>query len=237
MRKKLWFLNLLLIAGIALLSRELHSNWKAAREREKKIGTRPAPTPGAAIPATAIPTPPPPTPVQAAGYADVAQLMLFSKDRNPSVVVEAPPPKPQPAFPRFYGAMNLGDGMMAILSDGPSQQKPFKPGEKVGEYKLTEIGEDTLVFEWDGKKFPKKFAELADRNEVAVESTPRAPVAAAAPPPPPKPTGPGPGTDMGGGFAACNPGDSSPAGTVINNMRKVVTETPFSKVCRWEPVK
>lgn len=233
MRKKLWFLNLLLIAGIALLARELHENWKAAREREKKIAVR-AVKPA---PAAVIPTAQPPASVQAAGYAEVAQAMLFSKDRNPTVVVEAPPPKPQPPFPRFYGAMNLGEGLIAILSDGPSQQKPFKAGEKVGEYKLTEIGDDALVFEWDGKKFPKKFSELADRNEVAAESTPRVAVTPAAPPPPPRPTGPGPGTDMGGGFAACNAGDTSPAGTVVNGMKKVVTETPFSKVCRWEPAR
>ena len=232
MRKKLWFLNLLLIAGIALLARELHQNWKAAREREKRIAMRAV----KASPVAAIPTPPPPASVQAASYADIAQAMLFSKDRNPAVVVEAPPPKPQPPFPRFYGAMNLGDGLIAILSDGPSEQRPFRPGEQAGEYKLVEIGEDTLVFEWDGKKFSKKFSELADRNDVPAEATPRA-AAAAPPPPPPKPAGPGPGIDMGGGFAACNPGDTSPAGTVVNGMRKVLIETPFSKVCRWEPAK
>ncbi|MCS7025542.1 MAG: hypothetical protein NZV14_12145 [Bryobacteraceae bacterium] len=237
MRKKLWFLNLLLISGLALIARELHVSWKAAREREKKLAAKPAPKPETAIPATALPVAPPPAPVQAASYADVAQQMLFSKDRNPVVVIEAPPPKPQPPFPRFYGAMNLGDGMMAILSDGPSQQKPFRPGEKVGDYKLVEIAEDTLVFEWDGKRFPKKFDDLADRSEVSSDSTPQIAAAPAAPPPPPKPAAPGPGADIGGGFAACNPGDSSPPGTVINNMRKVVTETPFSKVCRWEPVK
>jgi hypothetical protein len=233
LRKKLWFLNLLLLAGIALLARELHQNWKAAREREKKIAVRAV----KAEPVAAIPTAPPPASVQAAGYADVAQAMLFSKDRNPTVVVEAPPPKPQPPFPRFYGAMNLGEGLIAILSDGPSEQRPFQAGDKVGEYKLAEIGEDTLVFEWDGKKFPKKFSELADRSDVQAEATPRVAAAAAPPPPPPKPVGPGPGIDMGGGFAACNAGDTSPAGTVVNGMRKVLIETPFSKVCRWEPAK
>jgi hypothetical protein len=34
----------------------------------------------------------------------------------------------------------------------------------------------------------------------------------------------------------CNPGDTSPAGAVVDGYRKVVTRTPFGEVCRWEPV-
>ncbi|MBL8174945.1 MAG: hypothetical protein JNK48_09750 [Bryobacterales bacterium] len=236
MRGKLLFLNLLLLAGLVVIARELRSNWLAARAREAAMRSKPVKS-----------TPPPPVtpsvapqPVTAAGYLDVAQQTLFAKDRNPNVVVEQEKPKPVPPFPKLYGVMNLGNGTMAILSDGRTRQKPYYPGDSIGEFKLTEIQADALVFEWDQKKFPKKFSELQDKTAEpasAADSTPRqasAPVTPAAPVTPGKP---GPGADMGGGLSACNANDPSPAGTVVDGKRKVVSESPFGKVCRWEPVR
>lgn len=235
MNRKLWFLNLLLVAGLVWTGVQLRAMWRAAREREQRAlahNLKPAPAP----PLTPAP---PPAPVQAAGYIDVAQQMLFSKDRNPNVVIEkvAEAPKPLPPFPKFYGVMNFGDGPLAILSDA-GRQKPFKTGDKVGEYKLLAIGSDTLTFEWDTKQHVKKFTELQDKtNEPAV------PEARSAAPPPPTPAAPatparpGPGADMGAGVSACNANDSSPAGTVVDGKRKVISESPFGKVCRWEPVR
>jgi hypothetical protein len=45
------------------------------------------------------------------------------------------------------------------------------------------------------------------------------------------------GVDTGGGIRACAPGDTAPAGTMSDGYRKIVSETPFGKVCRWEKVK
>lgn len=235
MRGKLLVLNLALLVALAMITRELRTHWRAAREREQAMRSKqvkpPAPPP---VTQTA-----PPPPIMAAGYLDVAQQTLFSKDRNPNVVVEQEKPKPVPPFPKLFGVMNLGDGAFAILSDGPNSQKPFRPGDKVGEFKLAEIQAESLVFEWDQKKFAKKFTELQEKaaDRPMAESTPRQ---AAAPPTPAAPVTPakaGPGADMGGGLAACNPNDPSPAGTVVDGKRKVVTESPFGKVCRWEPVR
>lgn len=192
MRKKLWTLNLILVACLGLLARHLRQEWQTAREREKKMLSRvvklPPPSPVAPLPAPAT--------LQAAGYLDVAQQMLFSKDRNPNVVVEQAAPKPVPAFPKFYGVMNLGDGLTAILNDGPGRQRPFKAGDKVGEFKLAEIGNDALTFEWEDKKFQKRFAELQDRSAPSpAESARPAPITSiqAAPPKPPEPARSGPG--------------------------------------------
>jgi hypothetical protein len=33
------------------------------------------------------------------------------------------------------------------------------------------------------------------------------------------------------------PGDTTPAGTVRDGYRKLVTQTPFGNACRWELVK
>ncbi|MBL8212226.1 MAG: hypothetical protein JNK87_16025 [Bryobacterales bacterium] len=235
MSKKLWFLNLLLVAGLVMIGRELHASWKASREREKRmLGQRVSPV---KEPPTTIG--PPPAPVQATQYIDVAQQTLFSKDRNPNVVVEVPVEKPKimPPFPKFFGVMNLGDGPMAIMTEG-GRQKTFKAGEQIGEYKLLAIGTETLTFEWDGKPHVKKFSDLQAREAAPqVEERTAAPAAPVTPPAPVTPAKPGPGADMGGGLAACNANDSSPAGTVVDGKRKVVTESPFGKVCRWEPVR
>jgi len=73
------------------------------------------------------PVPPPLTPppavdrVKRASYSDIARKPLFSEDRNAEVVIEPTPPKlvPMPALPLFHGVVDLDDGPMAILSDGP----------------------------------------------------------------------------------------------------------------------
>jgi hypothetical protein len=236
MRGKLLLLNLVLIVTLVWIGRELRSHYRAARVREQAMRAKQV----KAGPPPPLTQPVQPPPVVAAGYLDVAQQNLFAKDRNPNIVVEQEKPKPVPPFPKFYGVMNLGDGAMAILSAGPSRQKSFKPGDTVGEFKLAEIQTDSLIFEWDQKKFPKKFSELQDKAAEpasAADSTPRQPAAPTTPPAPATPARPGPGTDMGGGLSACNANDASPAGTVVDGKRKVITESPFGKVCRWEPVR
>jgi hypothetical protein len=51
-----------------------------------------------------------------------------------------------------------------------------------------------------------------------------------------KPKDGGPGLDVGGQERPCAPDDSSPAGTIVGGYRKVVSQSPFSKICRWVPV-
>jgi hypothetical protein len=46
-----------------------------------------------------------------------------------------------------------------------------------------------------------------------------------------------PGKDVGGGYHTCLPGDTSPPGTVVDGLKKLVNTTPFGVTCRWEPVK
>ncbi len=44
-----------------------------------------------------------------------------------------------------------------------------------------------------------------------------------------------PGRDIGGGKKACQKGDTSPAGTVRDGMKKVIVHLPIGQNCRWEP--
>ena len=194
------------------------------------------------------PLPPPPlselAPVPRltpATYAEIADKMLFSRDRNAIVTVVAPPEKIMPPLPLLHGVVDVGDGPVAILvMRAGGQDKGFRPGEKVGDFKLVSVSANALVFDWEGKRVEKTLEEIMDRSALqqpaaAAETTPRPVAPAAAPPPANAPAAPG--VSMGGEFKACVPGDNSAAGTVADGMRKVVSSTPFGTTCRWEPVK
>jgi hypothetical protein len=241
--RKLLLLNLVLLVAVGAAGWRLRQDWLAARAREQALLHR-----------QVTPPPPPPVifskpaePVSAAAYADIAQKMLFSKDRNPTVVVEvkAAPAKPMPPLPLLYGVMNLPDGATAVMSEKVgSRHRGVRPGEKVGEFTLLAVSREDITLEWDGKQMVKKIDELLDRAgppEAAPDgATPRA-TAQAAPSstqlssqsPPGKPE---PGQQMNDRMRACQPNDPSPAGTVAGGFRKLVTPTPFGSQCRWEPI-
>ncbi len=237
MKKKLLLLNLVLLALVAVLGERVRQRWLEARKREAAVLGRPVkqlpPPPYSALP--------PVKPVAAAEYVEVAQQMLFSADRNPTVIVEVAPPPPMPKLPVYYGLINLGNGPFAIMSAKPGEEhKEVRFGESIGEFKLVSIGRGQIVLEWRGEKVTRKIEELIER----------APTEASAPPPPapapqPKPVAnlvapekkTGPGIDVGAGHRACQPGDTSPAGTIMDGYRKVERDSPFGKMCQWELVK
>jgi hypothetical protein len=250
LRKKLLLLDLVLVALAALAATQLREKWLDARKREqvvlgqklKQLPPPPYPPLAAVQPATAV------------AYTDVAEKDLFAGDRNPTVVREVapppPPPKPMPALPVFYGAMNLGDGPLAMMSAKPGEtQREVRYGEKIGEFVLVALNRENIVLEWDGKKISKKTSELSPKEtaqNTAAASAGRAvadnagaastqnaggrPVAAAA-------AAAAPGAETSPGTRACVPGDNSPNGTVKDGWRKISVKTPFGTMCRWEAVK
>ncbi|HTQ57582.1 MAG TPA: hypothetical protein VMI94_24100 [Bryobacteraceae bacterium] len=240
MKRKLLLTNLALLVLSGAVTWHLRQEWKAAAVREQTVLRRrlkPAPAP----PMTPLRTL---EPVKAAGYIDIAQKMLFSKDRNPTVVIEPPPPpkpKPMPALPLFHGMLDLGDGPVAIMSENArAPHHDYQPGDKVGAFKLVDVSNDAIVLEWEGQTITKSPEEMLDRDTPA-PGTVAGNVAAKAPPtaapavkitPPEKP---GPGLDLGGGVRACQPGETSAAGAVVDGMRKVIKTSPFGSKCYWEP--
>ena len=187
--------------------------------------------------------------VTAADYADVATKNLFSKDRNPNVIVDPPPPppvKPQPPFPVAHGVM-IWDGVppTIVLSEkanGP--QKGYRPGDTIGPWTLVSVDSSYADFEWDGKEFKKRIDELIDRTPIPQAAAPSAnaaapatPVAAAAKTTLSNASHAAPNLDLGAGFKSCYADDSSPEGTVVDGMKKMITATPFGSNCRWEPSK
>jgi type II secretory pathway component PulC len=171
--------------------------------------------------------------------------LLLSKDRNPAVVVDVAPPKPMPALPRVYGVMSLGGAPRVVMSPAKGgDQRSYLPGESIGEFKLVQVTQRGVVFEWDGQAVGGTFEELKDDTPPPQTSAP-----ASSSPAPAKPaavvssvgasSAKGPGELLTGSedTKACVDGDNSPAGTVNGGFRKVVTRTPFGEICRWEKVK
>jgi hypothetical protein len=244
-KRRILFINLALLGATVLLGYQIRKNWVASQTREKQML--------AAKPATVAVAVPPPTPAPAvtpaASYADLAMRTLFAKDRNPNVIVEPPPPPPPPPpvppFPYAYGVMDLGDGPMIAMAPRGGKQKFYQKGAQVGEFKLVDIRPDKVVLEWNEKTFEKKLSDLADRTGGTQEANTPAPatnappVMSQAPTPPPITKGDAAPSaiDIGGGIRGCNQGDTSPNGTVVGGMRKIVTSTPFGTNCRWEPVR
>lgn len=244
-RKVLW-LDLVLIALACL------SVWRFRREvaredaREQALwNARIKPKPANLLTPLA-----PVAPLTALAYGDVAQLNLFSADRNPQVIIEptAPPaPKPVPPFPVARGVM-LWEGapptvVLSEKSGGP--QKGYHPGDRIGEWRVVSVDNQYLALEWNGQQFKKRLDELMDRTPLVQEAPALTPVQSNTPAPAKgaqslgdsstKPGGPG--IDVGGDSRMCAPGDNAPVGTVQDGYRKVSTPTPFGASCRWEKVK
>jgi hypothetical protein len=245
LKKKLLLLDLVLLAAVAVVAIQARDKWREASKREqvmlgRKLKPSPPP-PYAALAAVA--------PLSAAAYVDIVEKNLFSTDRNPTVIVEVAPPPKMPELPVFFGAMNLGDGPVAMMSvkSGETQQQ-IRYGEKIGEFVLVAVNRDQIILEWDGKQITKSPSDLSPKepasNRTAAAAA-AAPAARAAEPQPQAtsvnvasaPAQAAPGKDTGGGVHACVAGDTSPAGTVRDGARKVTIATPFGTMCRWEPVK
>lgn len=242
MKSKLLLLNAVLLVAIGAGVWRLREAWLAARVREESVlGRRVAPPPLGSPPAA-----PRTEPVLATSYADIAEKMLFAKDRNPTVVVEVKPepPKPMPKLPALYGVMNLLDGTTVIMSEKPDMRHVgVRPGDKIGEFTLVAVNHDEITLAWQGKEVVRRIDDMIDRagpvqpapSGVASRSGPV--VAAAAPPSQAqqKRGEPAPGVEVAKGIRACQPGDTSPAGTVADGYKKLVTPTPFGNSCRWVP--
>lgn len=243
---RLFLLNVLLLAGIAFATMRLLELREETERREQMVHNS-APQLPKAKATSSVPTP---ERTVAANYLDIAARLLFSKDRNPTVIIAPPPVKKVPDFPVAYGVLMMADPPIIMMSAKKgAPQKGYRPGDIVGDFKIAGFNASSITFEWDGQKFTKNVRDLADRDALAASAqqnrqnvpaeTAAVPASAATVKSLAESPGQskGPGVDTGGGIRACAPGDSSPAGAISDGYRKVVSETPFGKVCRWEQVK
>ena len=241
MRRRLWILNLLLLALIAATAVALRDDWYKAREREREVLSRIVPIRPGAPPALE----PRPGNLNAMSYIDVAQRILFSKDRNPTPIPpppQPPPPPPkEPAVPLAYGVLMLGEPMVMLSEKQGSPQKAYRVGDTIGELKIVSIASNFMEFDWNGQKRGYLIEDLRSKAPAPVESAPAPQAAAAAAPVAAVSTlsgnkDLGPGIDVGANIKACVPGDTTPAGTVVGGYKKVDGMSPFGRQCRWEKV-
>jgi hypothetical protein len=241
---KLRLLDLALLVVAGLLGWQVRREWMESHARMQALldsAPPPAKVPGLA-PLDKV------DPLTAAAYAEVATKNLFSQDRNPNVIVDPPKPppeKPTPPFPVAHGVM-LWEGFppTIVLSEkAGGAQKGYHAGESIGQWKLVAVDSSFVDLEWDGKSFKKRIDELIDRTPVAEASAPRpaaaskAAAAESASQSLSSTAKAGPGADVGANQKGCVAGDSSPAGTVTDGMKKVVIATPFGSSCHWEQSK
>lgn len=267
MRQRLILLNIVLAALAGFAAWRLYSGWQEAQARQALLLR-------ADLPHRNV-VPPPPTPAVepavAMGYEKVATQMLFSRDRNPAVIIEAPaapPPEPMPALPVMFGMIVFGNDISILLAEGVGgTQKSYRQGDEIGAFKILSLSRDTIKFRWKDKEVEKAVAELKPTAEqrAAAGVDGRAPAAGGAPSVANLTGARGadaaqelarrqqeeeakrasnnnanrgtPGADVGNGMRFCAPGDDSPSGTVSGGFRKVISQSPFGRSCRWEPAR
>ena len=165
MNRRIVWLNLALVALGGVLVWMLRASWLDAGVRERAVlERRTAPKPVLAPPAL-----PAVKPVAPAEYIDVANKMLFSKDRNPIVVVEPPKPPPEPvmpALPNYHGQIAIGEPVI-LLSGSSNVQRSYHAGDQVADFKLVSFDRENIAFEWKGKSIERKLEELRPKQVVA----------------------------------------------------------------------
>lgn len=240
MSRKLWFLNLLLLALAVFAGLQLRTRWRAEKARERaELRRQVKPIPGPQY--TPTPVPPPTTPVN---YVAIAQKDLFDPSRNPDVPVVVPPPPPKPPMPPlpvYHGVMNIGGGPMVFLSvNSGAPQQATAPGEMIGPFKLVDVTRQDLTLEWNGEMVRKSLDELTSTTAAPPVEASSGRTEAPTPQVQAKveaPTAKGPGGDAFNESKLCQPNDTTPFGTVQDGLRKTEIKTPFGSTCLWDPEK
>src|SRR5512140_1568203 len=102
MKRRLLLLNLLLLALIAAGVSTLRERAAVTRSHEEQVLKKNVPPAKPPV----LPAVPQVAPVPATAYVDVANHVLFAKDRSPNPIVEPPKPVPvkvMPPLPFAYG--------------------------------------------------------------------------------------------------------------------------------------
>ncbi len=260
MNRRLIWLNLVLAAAAALLIWQLRLRRQQAAADEKSVLEKRARV-------QAVLAPPPPAPVPAVApsqYVDTVQNMLFSKDRNPNVIVDLkppppppPPPPPMPALPYYYGQIHFGGPAVIELrsASGKDAQKGYEAGQKIGDFTVVAFDQETVTFDWNGDEVVRKLSDLkpkdpqpgqqavsqlsqqqAAQQQVASSSSASGVITIGksdSSPAPPVNLG----QEIGGGYFGCKPGDTTPAGTVVNGYKVNRTKGFMgAESCTWEKV-
>jgi hypothetical protein len=240
LKPKFIALNLLLALALGAIVWQARAKWDESQaKRRNNLSVKV--TPIAAPPLTPVPKP---DAAPATKYADVATKDLFSKDRNPTVVIEPPKveePKKMPPLPIVYGVLGLPSGTKAIMSEKKGiDSRSVQAGDTIGEFKIATLDPQNVTFDWDGKQISRKIEDLIDRSNPAGPggAQPASQAGVPATVIPAKPIPAGPGREISGqANRPCVPGDNSPLGTVVDGYKKNFRPSPFGPMgCTWVKV-
>ena len=157
-RRGLLFLNLFLLAGVVLLAQQLRAAWNHFDQSNDLQAT--------ALNAADDPSAQGDAAAQSAETARsfpefliISERNLFSPDRRPEVVEEAPAeeprPPPLPKKPELNGVSTIGDLQQAFLTVYEGQSKAqgsprvVQVGDTVQGYSVRTISETSLTLEWN----------------------------------------------------------------------------------------
>ena len=243
MKRTLILGNLLMLVLIGLAVRAIVERRQAALAHEQQVlAKKPLVKPAVVI----LPKPSPPVAPQAY-VADTVDRFLFSRDRNPNVIVKTQPPPepPMPPLPVAFGLMMWGDPTLFLSEKPGAQQRGYHQGDDVGPFKLIAFNDQTVTLGWNEKTIVKSLEDLVNNQSVAPASQAPAAQAGQGEPAvsPPKPAAAvvqtvakqgEPGTKLGDNVRACDPGDATPTGTVSSDgFTKVLKSSPFGPMCTW----
>src|SRR5262249_13529444 len=195
MRRKLLAINLALVALAAGGFWKLRLDYRQAQERYKTIDTGKGASGGVARSSPAT-EPAGLAAVQPASYLEAAEKYLPSPDRNPTVIVAGPKPKPRPGLPILFGVMSIGDSPIAIMADKQgAPHKTVKVGEPIGEYKLLGVAGDQITLQWEGQTIQTQVSDVlvkptAETAQAVGRPATIPPTSARDNPPPPRPVRP-----------------------------------------------
>ena len=239
MKPKFIALNVLLVLALGIIVWQARVRWDEAQaKRRSNLSVKVTPIP----PPPVTPTPRPEA-APATKYADVATNDLFSRDRNPTVVIDPPKaetPKPMPPLPIVYGVLGLPSGTKAIMSEKKgADSRSVQAGDTIGEFTIASLDPQKVTFDWDGKQISRKIEDLIDRSNSADAGGAQSAAGPARAAPllqnngQPVPAGPGKQTS-GQAERPCVPGDNSPSGTVVDGYKKNFKASPFGPIgCTW----
>ena len=245
MSRSLVLLNLALLAVLVAGTAELYRRTKDARQRYDIFEKT-----GSGQGTHAFSRPDKRAAMRPSDYIAVVDRLLFSKDRNPIVTVEVPPPAvaDRPDLPRFIGLMDLGDGPIALMaSDAKATPKPVARGEKVGEFTFVEAQGDSITFQWQDETIEVSQAELRGSSDQATTGSQNPRQSAAVRPQAASTARLDPqregqvggqyniGPELAGrpGVHSSDPKDTSRHGTEHEGFVKTVKKTPFGTQSWW----
>lgn len=244
MKPKLIALNLLLVLALGVIVREARVRWDEAQaKRRDNLSMKVAP-----IPLPPLTPSPKPDAAPATKYADVATKDLFSKDRNPTVIIDPPKveePKKMPPLPVVYGVLGLPSGTKAIMSEKKGvDSRSVRAGDTIGEFTIAALDPQNVIFDWDGTQISRRIEDLIDRSNPAGPEGAQSTAAQAGGPAKAvtqnngQPASAGPGKEIAGrADRPCVPGDNSPPGTVVDGYKKSGRPSPFGLIgCTWVKV-